>query len=276
MLEEGIVICCRAPVERRFIPVLGCALAIAAIGWAGGARADAASDAQMAAVYARAAQSGDEVAEFYLGALASAGVGRPQSDADAVQWFTQAANQGHAHAMVILSAMLAIGRGAPRDYVTSYKWAYIVSVASQTDEFRNGAKQLIGLIEPKMTPPQIAEAKSQAANFHAGNASTAVSQPVAVPSLPVVTAPGVPPLPTAAGSNPPPAVSALPMATAPGFTPPPAQAPSNPQPAAAAPSPKPAAQPSAANNARAHDVVKNLPPDMRNNIPSQLLRQFNQ
>jgi TPR repeat protein len=48
------------------------------------ARADAASDREMADRYSQAAQSGDSEAQFYMGALYSSGVGRPRSDQDAV------------------------------------------------------------------------------------------------------------------------------------------------------------------------------------------------
>jgi len=189
MLEDDIV-CGRATVARRLISVLGFALAITGIGCVGAARADAVSDAQMANVYASAAQNGNDVAEYYLAALYASGVGVPQSDAVAVAWFERAANHGHAHAMLILSGLLAIGRGTPRDYVASYKWAYIVSVASRTDEYRDGAKQLLGLIEPRMTPEQIAQAKSQAMSFRASSAS-----PSSQASAPAPTNPTIPPLP---------------------------------------------------------------------------------
>jgi len=58
-----------------------------AAGFAGETLADAVSDSQMADVYARGAQNGDEVAEFYLGALYASGTGMPQSDAEAFRWF---------------------------------------------------------------------------------------------------------------------------------------------------------------------------------------------
>ncbi len=103
--------------------------------------ADVVSDKEMAERYSQAAQSGDTDAQFYLGALYSAGVGRPRSDEDAFQWFSRAADHGHSHAMLVLAGMYAVGRGVPKDNFKAYKWAYIVSVGSRVDEFRNGSPE---------------------------------------------------------------------------------------------------------------------------------------
>src|SRR3984885_12061073 len=97
------------------------------------AYADSVSDREMADRYFQAAQSGDNDAEFYLGALYSAGVGRPRSDEEAFRWFSRAAEQGHSHAMLVLSGLYAIGRGTPKDNVNAYKWAYIISVGTRVE-----------------------------------------------------------------------------------------------------------------------------------------------
>ena len=78
------------------------------------ASADSISDKEMADRYSQAAQTGDSDAEFYLGALYSAGVGRPRSDEQAFQWFSRAAAQGQSHAMLVLSGLYAVGRGNSR------------------------------------------------------------------------------------------------------------------------------------------------------------------
>ncbi len=72
--------------------------------------ADVVSDKEMAERYSQAAQSGDTDAQFYLGALYSAGVGRPRSDEEAFQWFSRAADHGHSHAMLVLAGVYAVGR----------------------------------------------------------------------------------------------------------------------------------------------------------------------
>ena len=109
----------------------------------------------MASRYLRAAQSGDDEAQFYLGALYSAGVGVPRSDEEAFRWFARAADQGHAHSMLILAGLYAVGRGVPKNNINAYKWAYLVNGASRVDEFRNGSGQLMGVLEPRMSPEEV-------------------------------------------------------------------------------------------------------------------------
>jgi len=129
--------------------------------------ADAISDKEMADRYYQAAQSGDSDAQFYLGALYSSGIGRPKSDQESFRWFSRAADQGHAHAMLVLSGLYAVGRGTPKDNVNAYKWAYIVSVGTRVEEFRNNARQLMGLLETKMTADELGKARSEASRWHA-------------------------------------------------------------------------------------------------------------
>jgi len=127
----------------------------------------AVSDREMADRYAQAAQSGDSEAQFYMGALYSSGVGRPRSDQEAFRWFSRAADQGHSHAMLVLAGLYAIGRGTSNDNLKAYKWAYIVSVGTRVEEFRNGARQLIGVLETRMTPAQVEQAKAEAGGWRA-------------------------------------------------------------------------------------------------------------
>jgi TPR repeat protein len=131
------------------------------------AYADSVSDMEMADRYSQAAQSGDSEAQFYMGALYSSGVGRPRSDEEAFRWFSRAADQGHSHAMLVLGGLYAIGRGTSKDNLNAYKWAYIVSVGTRVEEFRNGARQLIGVLESRMTPEQINQAKAEAGGWRA-------------------------------------------------------------------------------------------------------------
>src|SRR5215472_4603509 len=98
-----------------------------------GALADAAFDQDMASRYLRAAQSGDDEAQFYIGSLYSAGVGVPRSDPEAFRWFDRAASQGHSHAMLILAGLYATGRGVAKNNAEAYKFAYIVNGASRVD-----------------------------------------------------------------------------------------------------------------------------------------------
>jgi hypothetical protein len=164
---------------RRLILGLCCGVVVMAN--PGGYAVAATSDADMGQIYFNAAQSGDELAQFYLGALYASGVGRPHSDTEAYRWLSRAAEQGHAQAMLIVSGLLALGRGTPKDNVTSYKWAYIVANGSKVDEYRSQSRQLLGFLEPKMTADQIASAKSQAMNFRA-SATPPPTGPALLPS----------------------------------------------------------------------------------------------
>ena len=187
---------------KRLVVAVMCVAALLAN--AGGAVADQASDQAMANRYLQAAQSGSDDAQFYLAALYSAGVGVPRSDEEAARWFTRAAEQGHSHAMLILAGLYAVGRGVQRDNVKAYKWAYIVGAGSRVEEFRNGARQLVSLLETRITPEDVNLAKSDAGRWHA-TASTGPAQtaaPAAVQPAPASPAPA-------------PAVSAAPAAPQP-------------------------------------------------------------
>jgi Sel1 repeat len=175
------------------------------------ARADEVFDQDMASRYLRAAQSGDDEAQFYLGALYSTGVGVPRSDQEAFGWFSRAANQGHSHAMLILAGLHAIGRGVEKNNVEAYKWAYIVNGASRVDELRDGSSQLISVLEKRMSSDDINKAKSDAGRWRATGASRpAQAAPPAADyarTAPVVPAPTVnsaaPAVPRASPPQPP-------------------------------------------------------------------------
>jgi hypothetical protein len=149
----------------------GAALIASSVAYAG----DAVSDKEMADRYSQAALSGDSDAQFYLGALYSSGVGRPRSDEEAFRWFSRAADQGHSHAMLVLSGIYAVGRGVSKDNFNAYKWAYIVAVGSRVDEFRNGSRQLMGVLETRMTRDDVDRAKAEAGRWHATSSQPKLS-----------------------------------------------------------------------------------------------------
>lgn len=153
--------------------------------------ADTVSDKDMADRYTLAAVSGDSDAQFYLGALYSSAIGRARSDEEAFKWFSRAADQGHSHAMLVLSGLYAIGRGAPKDNLSAYRWAYIVSAGTKVDEYRNGSRQLMGVLETRMTPAEIRQAKDEAGRWHAVSSQSkpAVSNDVGKRDYPVSPAP---------------------------------------------------------------------------------------
>jgi hypothetical protein len=120
------------------------------------------TDKDMAQRYLRAAQAGDSTAQFYLGALHSGGVGAPQSDRQAFEWISRAAEQGHAQAMLIVGGLYVTGRGTPKDYIKGYKWSALVMATANVDEFRTGARQLMTLLESRMTRDEIRAARAEA------------------------------------------------------------------------------------------------------------------
>jgi hypothetical protein len=159
----------------------------------------------MASRYLRAAQSGDDEAQFYLGALYSAGVGVPRSDQEAFRWFSRAANQGHSHAMLILGGLYATGRGVEKNNVEAYKWAYIVNSASRVDELHDGSSQLMGVLEKRMSSDDIYRAKSDAGRWRA--AGTSRPAPTAPPAADYSRAAPVVPAPTVTDAAPAPTAS---------------------------------------------------------------------
>jgi hypothetical protein len=167
---------------------------VALLANAGGAAADSAADHAIAIRYLQAAQSGNDDAQFYLAALYSAGVGVPHSEEEALRWFARAAEQGHPHAMLILGGLYATGRGVQKDDIKAYKWAWIVGTTSRVEEYRNGARQLMGLLETRMSPDDVNLAKSDASRWRAILTARPVqaAAPVAVQPAPAPPAPIVP------------------------------------------------------------------------------------
>jgi TPR repeat protein len=124
--------------------------------------ADDAADVQLADRYQQAAEKGDATAQMYLGAIHSAGVGRPQSDKEAFAWFSRAADGGNSQAQLILSGIYAIGRGVTQSNPDAYKWALIAATGNNTAEDKNGAHQLMTQLAKRMSDQEIAAAKKQA------------------------------------------------------------------------------------------------------------------
>jgi hypothetical protein len=154
-LRRGFRCAISAATKRAIVAIACCFVVLIDVR---AALADSAADREMANRYGQAAQAGDDDAQFYLGALHSAGVGRPRSDQEAFRWFSRAADQGHAHAMLLVAGLYASGRGITKDNVKAYGWAYIVASASKVDEYRNGARQLMSLLMKRMTSDEIGRA----------------------------------------------------------------------------------------------------------------------
>jgi len=188
----------------RAVVIIACCLAV--LTDLRPALADAASDRAMATRYEQSAQAGDDDAQFYLGALHSAGVGRPRSDQEAFRWFSRATDQGHSHAMLIVAGLYASGRGVTKDNVKAYTWAYIVASAGKVEEDRNGARQLMSLLMKRMTSDEIGRAVVAARAWRAVRVAGAGKSPhierAGDVDQPAAAAPPPPPAPAVVQSAP--------------------------------------------------------------------------
>ena len=245
----------------------------------------------MANRFEQAAQAGDDDAQFNLGALYASGVGRQRSDEEAFNWFLRAANQGHSHGMLIVAGLYASGRGIAKDNVKAYTWAYIVSSASQVDEHRNGARQLMSLLMNRMTSDEIGRAVVAARAWRAVRVANkapdieraaesptyqlepAAPAPAAVQPAPVVVQPApvaVQPAPVA--------VQPAPVAVqpAPAATTAPAVAQPVPSKITVLPAPSNAASAPPAKNAKRDDLLAKRDDvrDLVDQVPSGLRKRF--
>jgi hypothetical protein len=184
--------------KRTVRAIICCAVLLAG---SATAHADPASDRDMANRYLQAARSGDDDAQFYVGALYSAGVGVPRSDEEAFRWFARAADQGHSHAMLILGGLYAIGRGVQKDNVRAYQYAYIVGSGTKVEEFRNGSRQLMGVLEGKMTSDEVNRARTEASRWRPVASTQAARPPAPADTSRNTTQP--PSAPTAQAAPPP-------------------------------------------------------------------------
>lgn len=105
--------------------------------------------------YTAAAEQGLALAQYDLGVMYSEGKGVPQSDKAAVRWYTPAAEQGLAKAQNNLAAMYGLGRGVPQDFVYAYMWSNIAASISG----ESATKSLRDIVARQMSKEQLAEAQ---------------------------------------------------------------------------------------------------------------------
>ncbi|GAB4257980.1 MAG: hypothetical protein Kow0092_05270 [Deferrisomatales bacterium] len=106
---------------------------------------DGAAWAQAAHWWQRAAQGGDDRAQYGLGALYWSGRGVPKDPARAARWWRKAAEQGHADAQYLLGLLYGKGRGVPRDPAEAARWWTRAAGGGQADaQYGLGALYLKG------------------------------------------------------------------------------------------------------------------------------------
>ena len=86
---------------------------------------------------------------------------RPGDYARASEFFLPLARQGNAAAQESLGAMYASGHGIPRDYVQAHLWIYL-ALAQARDKAADRGRATLAALEAKMTPAEIAEARTLA------------------------------------------------------------------------------------------------------------------
>ena len=108
--------------------------------------------------FLKAAELGDTKAQTNIGASYYKGEGVAQNFKEAYKWYLKAASQGDAIAQCSLADLYASGKGIIENYVEAYAWAKIATA--------NGHKLAPRLahfiLQPKMTPEQIAKAEELA------------------------------------------------------------------------------------------------------------------
>ena len=85
------------------------------------------------------------------------GRGVTQDDREAVIWYRKAADQGDADAQYNLGIRYADGKGISQDYIEAHMWFSLATVGGEERAIKNRS-----IIEAKMTPEQIAEARRRA------------------------------------------------------------------------------------------------------------------
>ncbi|WNV04704.1 tetratricopeptide repeat protein [Candidatus Methylospira mobilis] len=113
--------------------------------------------AEAATWYRKAAEHGNVLAQLNLGWAYNEGEGVTRDYDEAMSWYRKAAEQGNAVAQNNLGWMYEEGKGVPRDLVTAYMWYSFAAAQGQ-----ERAKSEIDSIERKMTQEQIAEAQKRA------------------------------------------------------------------------------------------------------------------
>lgn len=117
------------------------------------------NDAEAAKWYAGPAEQGNVEAQVNLAFLYFTGSGVAKNNAEAVKFFSMAGEQGHAGAQHNLGLVFASDE-APQDFVQAYKWLSLAENNPDNSDGRDQIATALSNLEARMTPAQIARAKS--------------------------------------------------------------------------------------------------------------------
>src|SRR5439155_149495 len=110
--------------------------------------------------FRKAAEQNYAEAQFDLGGCYDEGEGVAKDQVEAVKWYRKAAEQNYATAQENLGVCYVSGEGVAEDLVEAYKW--LLLAVRQGDE---DAKQIMKVLESKLTSEQIAEGQKRARDF---------------------------------------------------------------------------------------------------------------
>ena len=110
--------------------------------------------------YRAAAAQGEAGAELMLGVLYESGVGVTVDLAEAARWYRRSADHGDARAQLLLGVLYQTGQGVRWDPVAA--WALYAVSANRDHAPANPAPGHRAMLEPQMTPLQLAQAHSLA------------------------------------------------------------------------------------------------------------------
>jgi TPR repeat protein len=103
------------------------------------------------------ANAGDADAQFEVATAYDEGSGTAVDDAEAAHCYAKASEAGHAAAQVNLARLYEGGDGVPLDLVKAHTWLAIAESRGNLE-----AKRARSLLEKKLKPAQLAEAKKAA------------------------------------------------------------------------------------------------------------------
>ena len=112
--------------------------------------------------YTKAAEQGDELAQYNLALMYDNGKGVAQDYKEAMKWYTKAAEQGHTDAQYNLGVMYYKGEGVVQDYKSAHMWFNIAAA--------NGGSKAVeprDLLAKEITPSQIEKAQDMAREWMA-------------------------------------------------------------------------------------------------------------